>query len=206
MVWKSCINKKKISLPKNAFDLYTSSSLHVKPVRGIPRLLIFVVVMVVLSVILGSIAFVRITKRIAPAPATAPAVGQPVTQNTSAAPPAGAQRQIDDRVDWIPRISNRPETAPAYDHLRVVVAMPIVTGAICINDKCKCLTNQGTNAGLSPDECRAWTTNRPFNPYAVAASENPLAHSQNPAYSGAGQAAGFAKSGVGSGVVSVGAL
>jgi len=37
MAWKTCINKKRISLPKKAFALYKSASLHTVPVRGIPR-------------------------------------------------------------------------------------------------------------------------------------------------------------------------
>jgi zona occludens toxin len=202
MTWKTCINKKRYKLPKKAFDLYTSSSLHVAPVRGIPPMLYVTGGVVLLAAVMVYFSYTALKRRIMPAPPAPPVAGQPATQNTPTASPAGAQRQIDDRVDWIPRISNRPETAPAYDHLRVVVAMPIVTGAICINGKCKCLTNQGTDAGLSPDECHAWTTNRPFNPY-LAASENSSAHSQNLGSSGAGQAAGFPKTGA---VVGVAAL
>lgn len=171
MTWKTCINKRRITLPKKAFALYTSSSLHVAPVRGVPRILLIFVVLVLMLIGLVWAGARMLDRRINIAPT--PPVGVVVHpgQNAPAAAPAGAQHQIDDRVDWIPRISNRPESAPAYDHLRVVVAMPIVTGAICINDKCKCLTNQGTDAGLSPDECRTWTQHRPFNPYVLPAVE-----------------------------------
>jgi zona occludens toxin len=85
---------------------------------------------------------------------------------------------IDDRVDFIPRISNKPETAPAFDHLRVVVSMPVVTGAACINDQCKCFTAQGSDAGLSSSECLTWAKSPPFNPYLLA--EKLGVDSQNP--------------------------
>jgi len=169
MVWKTCINKKRIKLPKAAFDLYTSSSLHIKPVRGIPRVLFVVIASFALLSILAYGVYRIIQRTQAPTAlvASPAAAVQPSGMLQTSTSPNGARRLIDDRVDFIPRISNKPESAPAYDHLRVIVVMPVVVGAICINDECKCQTSQGTNAGLSSSECRAWVDNPPFNPYAV---------------------------------------
>ena len=103
------------------------------------------------------------------------------------------KRFIDDRVDFIPRISHKPETAPAFDHIRAVVVMPVVTGAACVNDQCKCFTVQGTDAGLSSSECSTWAKSPPFNPYLV---EIPSAGSQMIARPVPGQGATTTTSGV----------
>ncbi|REM37417.1 hypothetical protein DSI31_05240 [Mycobacterium tuberculosis] len=75
------------------------------------------------------------------------------------------EKFIDDRIAWTPRISSRPESAPAYDDLRKVAAMPVVAGAICNSKGCRCVTQQGTTAGLSDAECRTWLENPPFDAY-----------------------------------------
>lgn len=173
MSWKTCVNKKRYSLPKKAFDLYKSSSLHTTPVRGVPRALY---VMIFAFIALAFLAFgvYRITQKISsggvPPAESSPALQvQNAPQNQGGSFPvasaAGVDRPIDDRIDWIPRVSNKPESAPAYDHLRVVVVMPVVTMGMCMGDDCVCRTQQGTNAGLSSRECRQWIENPPFNPY-----------------------------------------
>lgn len=170
MVWKTCINKKKISLPKKAFALYTSSSLHVKPVRGVPRILLIVILLLVLSVAM-IYGVIRILHRFTSSAAAPAAVSVPLQSSglsTASRSISPDQRPlIDDRVDFIPRISSKPETAPAYDHIRAVVVMPVVTGAACINDQCKCFTAQGSDAGLSSSECSTWAKSPPFNPYLL---------------------------------------
>lgn len=165
MQWKTCINKKRFSLPKKAFDLYKSSSLHVAPVRGVPRVLFYGAAALIAFVFLGYMTYSLIKRN---TDAVIPKLKLPeissspvaITQNGG-----GGHGPIDDRIDWTPRTSSRPESAPAYDHLRVVVAMPVVTMGMCIGDDCVCRTQQGTNAGLTSSECRAWIANPPFNAY-----------------------------------------
>lgn len=196
--WKTCINKKRIRLPKKAFELYTSSSLHIAPVFGVPRMLIIAALLLVLSafMIYGVVKMLRrFTVPDKPVPvATAPI--QSSGLSSAQRPPVGQDRPlIDDRVDFIPRISHKPETAPAFDHLRVVMALPRVTGAACINDQCKCFTSQGTDSGLSSSECLTWAKSPPFNPYLV---ETPSAGSQSSGHPVPGQAATMTTSGVSS--------
>jgi len=205
MVWKTCINKRRFKLPKAAFDLYKSSSMHVKPVRGVPRILLIVIALLILSAfmiygvvrMLGRFTGVGVSKPVPAVISSVPgqnpiAPGQTIKAVSTS---SGGVRLIDDRVDFIPRISNKPESAPAYDHLRLIVAMPVVSGAICINDACTCITSQGSDPGLSPAECAAWAKNRPFNPYLV---ENPSAGNQNPSNSAPGHGAATTASGVSS--------
>ena len=87
-----------------------------------------------------------------------------------------------DATQFIPRVSHVPESAPAYDVLRVVVNMPVVAGGICSAKKCVCVTQQGTNAGLTESECRAWLADQRFNPYQSYAQASP---GQATAYAGA---------------------
>jgi len=169
MQWKTCINKKRISLPKKSFDLYTSASLHTVPVRGVPRALIYGLLALVSFFVLAFFVYQIYAKTQAPKPdASIPA---PLAAGPVASGPVGHSVELVpalyDPTVFYPRDSSKPETAPAYDHLRVVVAMPIVNGGICMGKKCKCLTNQGTDSGLSSDECRTWMEHRPFNPYLL---------------------------------------
>ena len=169
MAWKTCINKKRISLPKKAFSLYKSASLHTVPVRGVPRaLLVGLGALVLLSVLVYGVYKIYdrtqgggvVSSPVAPVPVVHPALnpgGDRAARDVT--------KIIDDRVDWIPRVSSRPESAPAYDHLRQVKAMPTVTAGYCQGQSCKCYTNQGTNPGLSVRECREFVENRPWDPY-----------------------------------------
>jgi zona occludens toxin len=179
MTWKTCVNKKKFSLPKKAFTLYKSSSLHTVPVRGVPRAVIYGALSLVLLAVLVYGVYRIINRSSAP---VVPAVATPSGLVVSQPAPTGVGgvqvRRIDDRVDFIPRVSNKPESAPAFDHLRVVVAMPVVSGALCVNDVCRCLTVQSTDTGLSSSECRSWVDKRPFNPYLLAVAPSPLPVSQ----------------------------
>ncbi len=165
MNWKACHNKRKFKLPKKALTLYTSANVLTTPERKTPAALYLAML-----AILGALALMFLVYRIVTRGAPEPTVPEKaktgmVVQAPGQAAPA---QQLDERTMYIPRISYRPETAPAYDHLRVVKVMPIVTGGICVNSDCWCHTQQGTNAGLSSQECAGWMKNRPFNPYEVA--------------------------------------
>jgi zona occludens toxin len=176
MQWKTCINKKRISLPKKAFSLYKSASIHTTPVRGVPRAMIFGIVALLLFCALayGVYNIIQRTQNGGKVPSSDVKSTQVKNQNQDSSGQSLQQADgigpIDDRVAFIPRVSNKPESAPAFDHLRVVAAMPVVTGAACMGAKCKCYTGQGTDAGLSDGECRTWLQNRPFNPYLAPAA------------------------------------
>lgn len=168
--WKGAPIRKKYKLPKKAFALYTSATEHIKASRSVPRTLIAFGVAVCALGFIGSSVYQRINAKIAP-PVRAPSPVQTkaglVTQAQPVAPaaPGAPGAFIDDRVAWIPRISYKPESAPAYDAVRQVVAMPVVAAAVCRVSECRCYTQQGTPAGLTSEECRAWLENPPFNAY-----------------------------------------
>lgn len=170
MLWKTCVNKRRYKLPKKAFSLYKSSSIHTVAVRGVP---VAFYVSIGLLVLLAALVFgvYKIFQRPAhqPTPPNNPVMSQAVGVGSQAGPVHTVDERgpIDDRVAWIPRISSKPESAPAYDHLRVVRVMPIVQVGYCIADDCRCLTQQGTDAGLTQRECKQFVSKPPFDPYRV---------------------------------------
>jgi zona occludens toxin len=176
LAYKSAPIRKRYTLPKKAFSLYKSASLHIKPERSIPPALIIAIGCVLGALALGFYAWSSLSSKVqgtTDQSAINPTVSAPSTPSTSA-PSAQQQQQhahsdgITARTiqaDFTPRIRSRPETAPAYDHLRVVTAMPMVTGGFILGSIVYCHTDQGTKAAITDDECRAWLANPPHNPY-----------------------------------------
>lgn len=174
--WKRCENKRRYTLPKHVFDKYKSASMHIKPVRNRPVLLYFLCAAVLaflymLWSLYGSFK---------PEPATpqpdktatiqqAPGIASGLAASVGLTPTTSSSsaQKIDDRVDWIPRLSNMPETAPAFDEVRKVQAFPVVSGGVCFKGECKCFTQQGTNAGLNHDECLNSINNPRFDAYSA---------------------------------------
>jgi zona occludens toxin len=171
--WKNAPIKKRYRLDKAAQAKYKSASIHVKPVRSVPWMLAVMVLALVVVAVMTWKAYGMISAKVAPAKPP-PAQAIPGAPTTTSQPPmtAGAPvpKFIDDRVDFIPRVSYRPDSAPAYDQLRQVKVVPRIAGAIFMGKKWKCLTQQGTDAGLSETECRAWAENPSFDPFTEAAA------------------------------------
>jgi zona occludens toxin len=163
--WKNAPIKKRYRLPKSIFGSYKSATQHIKPIRSFPWMLVIMVLALLVTGVTAWRAYASISSKLNP-----PAKSQeaPKTLNDLK---AGQHAQAEpvaayDPSAFVPRVWSRPESAPAYDHLRVVTAMPLVAGAMCTSKKCVCVTQQGTNAGLSDGECRTWLKETPFNPYA----------------------------------------
>ncbi len=176
LAWKTCPVKKRYKLPQKVFALYTSANTHTKPIRATPKTL---AVVALLLLLLGVLIFMIVrtfrshTAPAAPAvPVTAPAAapGQQPAPASPAAPIVAATLAPDERVDFIPRLSDRPWTAPAYDTLRQVVHMPRISGALCIRGECHCFAPDGSRLlDVSSKACSEWMGTRPFNPYASQA-------------------------------------
>lgn len=78
--------------------------------------------------------------------------------------------ESDPMMQFKPRTVGHPETAPAYDNIRNVTAMPIKAGcymATNVKTSCKCVTQQGTPIeGYPLDNClKEVAGNMEFNPY-----------------------------------------
>lgn len=163
--WKNAPLKKKYALPKKIFGEYKSASLHVKPIRSFPKMFIVLAVALIAFAFMSWKIYSLIQDKVTP-------VASPVAQPKIVAPgtPApgsvrvAATGPVDERVDLLPRLYDRPWTAPAYDALRVVVAMPIITSAICVNEVCQCF-HQSSLIEVNSQTCLDWAVRRPFSPY-----------------------------------------
>lgn len=167
--WRSAPIKRRYKLPKAVFSRYKSASEHHKPERAFPVALAVAGAAVVLVFGLGWKVYGNIRAKASgetevssptesPKAPPSPGVSSPTVIPVRSAP--------DERVDFDPRISDRPWTAKAYDEVRMIVRMPTIGGAICVNAVCKCYAVGG---GYLPDvsskACEQWADERPFNPY-----------------------------------------
>ena len=168
--WKNAPIKKRYRLPKAAFALYKSASVHIKPIRSVPWML---AVMFIALVMVGALTwkgYAAISTKLHPAgvvPVATPGQMDAILHRGATVPMLPATVAYD-TTQFMPRVSSRPESSPAYDQIRQIVSMPMVAGGICMGVRCKCVTQQGTDAGLSVAECRAWLADTPFNPYQGA--------------------------------------
>lgn len=170
--WKRCDNKRRYTLPKHVFSLYKSASMHMDPVRTRPILLYFLCAAVFALLYLLWTLYGNFNAEPAAQPTQVlqqtTGIGSSIVASTGLLPESSSSsiKLIDDRVDWIPRISSMPETAPAFDAIRKVQQFPVVSGGVCFQGECKCFTQQGTNAGLSHDECLTAINNPRFDAYS----------------------------------------
>ena len=89
LLWKVCLNKHKFSLPKSAFSLYKSASVHTVPVRGVPRILYIVAALALALIFLIYMIYGIVTKKSVPAPSSASSV-----QVSPSSVPSPASREL----------------------------------------------------------------------------------------------------------------
>lgn len=163
--YKSAPVQRSFSLPKSSFSLYKSSSLHIKPKRGLPKGFVALGLTIPLILTGAWYAYGSIQKKVNPEQAKPSQVqtGQP---SVSVAPSRIQTDPSEMLVEFVPVVPGRPETAPAYDALRVVKNMPQVVGCIATKAKCSCTNQQGLDAGLDNMQCRSWIASPTFDPYS----------------------------------------
>ncbi len=151
-----------------AFQWYKSASVHVKPKRGVPKGVALLALAVPVLIGLAWMGYSSVTGKVEAAKSPA-LVKERIVVGAPADPGLLARYEADKMlVEFVPRVRGRPETAPAFDQARQVKVMPVVVGCMAVAERCKCFTQQGTDAGLSGGECRAWLERPPFNPYQIA--------------------------------------
>lgn len=168
-------------LDSKAFGLYKSSSLHIKPKRGLPKGLILASVSLCLLLAGVGYAWHSIGKKLNPETSAA--------TPTQAAQPTGAVASVssgstfskepktasDYLAESVPVFPGHPETAPMYAGLLEVRNVPRVVGCVDTGKRCKCVTQQGTDAGLDTMQCRSWIASPPFDPYTEQKPVEPIA-------------------------------
>ncbi|SMB28111.1 Zonula occludens toxin family protein [Sterolibacterium denitrificans] len=154
------------TLPKKAFSLYKSASVHVKQSRRLPLAVYVFLGFVALALFLGWKTYNRVSSAIS-------GETQEIESSSSSVSPTSfsSSRSASGQVseisyqDFLPRFKGRPESAPIYDSVRKVINVPHVAGCAAMLDRCTCYTEQATDSGLNDAECRAWLTRPPFQPY-----------------------------------------
>lgn len=165
--------------PKHVFGLYKSATLHTKTKRRIPWQ-VWAVAALLVCIGLGSwYMFGRVSGRVDAAGAEAsqalgqvpPGVEQGVAVRSPsvapAAPPPATAAAFSIVEPTLPRIVNRPETAPMYDGMRPVTNVPRIAACIANAQKCSCYTDQATAYPTDEKTCRDFIANPPFDPYQV---------------------------------------
>lgn len=160
--YKSAMVKRKWSLPKKSFQAYKSSSLHIKPVRGFPTAL--KVLGVALVLLAGGIYYATDSIGRKFKPQETANIGTGAGQSAQG-PIIPAVLEYNPVEQTMPRHPNYPESAPIYDTLRTVKAMPQVVGCIQTPNNCTCVSQQGTKLEVTESFCRSYVLNPPFNPY-----------------------------------------
>lgn len=150
------------TLPKHVFGKYKSAEIHTKNSKRLP--FSFYVALVAI------VAFVGIGWKVVDTFKTRTAEPEKTTKTeTQAAPAPITASEVKDPasmlVEFTPVVPGRPETAPAYDQLRVVKNMPVVAGCIQTATRCVCQNQQGLDAGLDRMQCEQWIKNPPFDAY-----------------------------------------
>ena len=156
--------KKPWKLPKESFPLYKSSSLHIKRRYTVPPAMLALGVTVALMLAGGTYIWSSISHKLEPASVASASIASPVA-SASVKPEIVKNDPTTQLLEFSPVVPGRPETAPAFDTLRVVKNMPRVAGCVSSASRCRCVNQQGTDAGLDDMQCRQWLKNPPFDPY-----------------------------------------
>lgn len=174
LMYSKSISKTPWRYSKKVFALYKSAELHTKQPRRIPTLVWFIIAGLAAFVGLAPSTFTRLGERmnlVEKKPEKVESVkvasASPVSASGAVVAPAPVSSVPDERVDFMPRLSDRPWTAPAYDHLRTVVHMPVIAGGVCMQGRCVCVSGDGATLEVSATACADWIKARPFNPYVL---------------------------------------
>lgn len=167
--------RRRYKLPKKAFGLYKSATVHLKTTKRIPFMVWVFLASVPLFGFFGYKFYKSIDSHIHPGSQQEQQKTQagqpshlPPGQQTAAAPvpqqakPVTAGTLISDAE---PRLVGQPETAPMYDQLRQVRSMPVVAACVSTAKRCGCFTQQGTPVGMDDAQCREMVRAGRFNPY-----------------------------------------
>lgn len=163
-------------LPKHVFSFYTSAVSHLAVKHKTP---LFYKVAIAAAMSLPVIGYAAYsvwpsTSKKPEAQKTLPIAGAPSAASGVSATSAAMDSAIE---KFTPTIPGRPETAPAYDALRQVVTMPVISACLETKKRCLCYTQQGTRIGdMSEESCRQYLAQgTQFDPYRRP-SDNALNH------------------------------
>lgn len=164
------------TIPSRVFSLYESASVHTKVPRRFPVVFYSLIALLIIFSLLVYFFINSFSARFSPA-ATSSAAISPAATNPVATNPVSVSDPVVNPISadfFTPRLVSMPESAPIYDSVRVVTAMPVVVGCVqSVQDSgdCRCYTAQATRVLFPSSVCQDWLKNRPFNPYLPVKSD-----------------------------------
>lgn len=173
---------------KSTFDLYKSAEAHTVIKRRLSKSVVILSVCSVLVVVLAYAVYYRVSDRLKKSDHKPVAEGviKPVgaPSGGGAAAVALAEKPMTYLEQFTPKHPNFPESAPAYDAMRVVKAMPVVAGCIKTANWCRCYSQQGTQLDIQVQRCSDYVANKVFDPYRepvqIALAESDVKRVQRP--------------------------
>jgi zona occludens toxin len=153
--WKNAPIKKRYRLPKAAFSLYKSASVHIKPVRSVPWMLAVMVAALVAAGGASFKAYSSISEKLGPAQPfpSVEGVSPGLSQLGPAPEPSPTLSPVDYAASFEPRVAGLPHTAPRYDQGSTPVAVPYPAACVSMGPRCDCYTQQGTKLVTPRDIC-----------------------------------------------------
>lgn len=181
--WRSALTKLRWKHPKSSFGLYKSASIHQKVKFRLPKAIWLIIIPALVLPFAGYFLYSILSNPLSKAAVSGGKPAQPSgfiaqSQNPSQAqlPPGQLPQtalqppvEINIREQFIPRVSGQPETAPAYDNLRVVKSMPRIAACMASDSSCVCYTEQATLIDMTEGQCRQHLERRAYDPYRDAA-------------------------------------
>jgi zona occludens toxin len=155
---------------KKIFDLYKSAEAHTVIKRRLSKSVMLLVACLVLLPIGGVYVYKRVSAKLERPEVSTQGVGGKVAAAGPVVPVKGSSGGQEKTVDQVitqfqPLHPNFPESAPAYDALRIVKSMPVVAGCVKTKDWCRCYSQQGTKLEIQADRCSDIIGNKVFDPY-----------------------------------------
>lgn len=156
----STATKKTWAYPKSAFGIYKSASVHTARGQKPPILLYLVIILPLLLGFFIYQTYSSINQRINP-------VKKQQVENRATVQNIPAQQTAVylDPEKFIPRNADQPASAPAYDGLYSISAVPRIEHCIASQSRCVCYTQQITRVQVSDEKCRRIASGLEFDPY-----------------------------------------
>lgn len=149
--------------PTHVYDWYKSSEVHTHKFKLPTKVKMFLLVPVLLSIAVY-FAYDYVAKKVNPQKTPA-AVSSTTGANVQPLQPAGGIKVEFNPADYKPRIADLPWTAPRYDHLTQATVAPRIIGCMIYQQKCKCVTQQGTFHNASMQFCLVTIENGIFQDF-----------------------------------------
>jgi len=160
--------KTQFKYPKECYGLYKSAEVHTVK-RKLPKKLLLLIPL--LAMVFGGIysGYQTLFSDDALQERIGGSVSDSADPNASSFVPSfkpqGKDKHINWHTDLTPAIKGLPYTAPIYQKIAKVSALPKVSGCISQGNDCKCYTQQATLIDMSVSMCLSFLDNRPFDPF-----------------------------------------